>query len=103
MILISWMNKRKEEKVLITGYKGYELELIQSNIQNGIEKEHHVLSRYLWAVRLRFKGILQEFLPFEGNLLFKIENQNIYFCDIVTLADMIKIEAASRNVFILIH
>ncbi|CAG9611716.1 hypothetical protein BACCIP111899_00888 [Bacillus rhizoplanae] len=33
-----------------------------------------------------FEEILQEFILFEGNLLFKIENQNIY----VALAYVIK-------------
>ncbi|MGG0238969.1 hypothetical protein [Bacillus rhizoplanae] len=41
---------------------------------------------------VQFEEILQEFTPFEGNLLFKIENQNIY----VALAYVIKQKQLER-------
>ncbi|KEK23726.1 hypothetical protein [Bacillus gaemokensis] len=83
--------------MLVIGYVGYELEKAQPNtsedffnrsemtyILDGQEKTFSVLYlRY-------FEEILQEFTSFEGNPVFKIEEQDIYLRDIVALACFIK-------------
>ena len=83
--------------MIIKGYVGYELEKEKPNtsedffnrsevtyILNGKEKTFSVLYvRY-------FEEVLQEITPFEGNPVYKVEEQNIYLRDIVAICCLMK-------------
>lgn len=82
--------------MIIKGYVGYELEKAKPNtsedfltdavtyILNGKEKTFSVLYvRY-------FEEVLQEITPFEGNPVYKVEEQNIYLRDIVAICCLVK-------------
>ncbi|MGN7193055.1 hypothetical protein ACTHS9_02665 [Bacillus mycoides] len=83
--------------MIIIGYAGYELEKAKSNtsedffnrsevtyILNNQEKTFSVLYvRY-------FEEILQEITPFEGNPVYKVEEQDVYLRDIVAIACLVK-------------
>ncbi|KZD37892.1 MULTISPECIES: hypothetical protein [unclassified Bacillus (in: firmicutes)] len=83
--------------MIIIGYAGYELEKAKPNtsedffnrsevtyILNNQEKTFSVLYvRY-------FEGILQEIIPFEGNPVYKVEEQDVYLRDIVAIACLVK-------------
>ncbi|KXI36217.1 hypothetical protein ACS94_23000 [Bacillus cereus] len=83
--------------MIIKGYVGYELEKEKPNtsedffnrsevtyILNGNEKTFSVLYvRY-------FEEVLQEITPFEGNPVYKVEEQNIYLRDIVAICCLMK-------------
>ncbi|MDA2188222.1 hypothetical protein PDN08_10880 [Bacillus cereus] len=83
--------------MIIKGYVGYELEKEKPNtsedffnrsevtyILNGQEKTFSVLYvRY-------FEEVLQEITPFEGNPVYKVEEQNIYLRDIVAICCLMK-------------
>ncbi|WP_163093177.1 hypothetical protein [Bacillus cereus] len=83
--------------MIIKGYVGYELEKEKPNtsedffnrsevtyILNGQEKTFSVLYvRY-------FEEVLQEITPFEGNPVYKVEEQNIYLRDIVAICCFMK-------------
>ncbi|PQZ59616.1 MULTISPECIES: hypothetical protein [Bacillus] len=82
--------------MIIIGYAGYELEKAQPNtsedffnrsevtyILNNQEKTFSVLYvRY-------FEEILQEITPFEGNPVYKVEEQDVYLRDIVAIACLV--------------
>ncbi|MGX5554827.1 hypothetical protein [Bacillus cereus] len=83
--------------MIIKGYVGYELEKEKPNtsedffnrsevtyILNGQEKTFSVLYvRY-------FEEVLEEITPFEGNPVYKVEEQNIYLRDIVAICCLMK-------------
>ncbi|EJV88449.1 hypothetical protein ACQKOD_10780 [Bacillus mycoides] len=83
--------------MIIIGYAGYELEKAKPNtsedffnrsevtyILNNQEKTFSVLYvRY-------FEEILQEITPFEGNPVYKVEEQDVYLRDIVAIACLLK-------------
>ncbi|MGU3368457.1 hypothetical protein [Bacillus mycoides] len=83
--------------MIIIGYAGYELEKAKPNtsedffnrsevtyILNNQEKTFSVLYvRY-------FEEILQEITPFEGNPVYKVEEQDVYLRDIVAIACLVK-------------
>lgn len=83
--------------MIIIGYAGYELEKAQPNtsedffnrsevtyILNNQEKTFSVLYvRY-------FEEILQEITSFEGNPVYKVEEQDVYLRDIVAIACLVK-------------
>lgn len=83
--------------MIIIGYAGYELEKAKPNtsedffnrsevtyILNNQEKTFSVLYvRY-------FEEILQEIIPFEGNSVYKVEEQDVYLRDIVAIACLVK-------------
>ena len=83
--------------MIIIGYAGYELEKEKPNtsedffnrsevtyILNNQEKTFSVLYvRY-------FEEILQEITPFEGNPVYKVEEQDVYLRDIVAIACLVK-------------
>ncbi|HDR7563764.1 TPA: hypothetical protein QCX51_000932 [Bacillus mycoides] len=83
--------------MIIIGYAGYELEKAKPNtsedffnrsevtyILNNQEKTFSVLYvRY-------FEEILQEITPFEGNSVYKVEEQDVYLRDIVAIACLVK-------------
>ncbi|MCU7662783.1 hypothetical protein [Bacillus thuringiensis] len=83
--------------MIIKGYVGYELEKAKPNtskdffnrsevtyILNDKEKTFSVLYvRY-------FEEVLQEITPFEGNPVYKVEEQNIYLRDIVAICCLVK-------------
>ncbi|MFJ8115244.1 hypothetical protein [Bacillus mycoides] len=83
--------------MVIIGYAGYELEKAKPNtsedffnrsevtyILNNQEKTFSVLYvRY-------FEEILQEITPFEGNPVYKVEEQDVYLRDIVAIACLVK-------------
>ncbi|MBG9596849.1 hypothetical protein ACFVV6_08985 [Bacillus mycoides] len=83
--------------MIIIGYAGYELEKAKPNtsedffnrsevtyILNNQEKTFSVLYvRY-------FEEILQESTPFEGNPVYKVEEQDVYLRDIVAIACLVK-------------
>ncbi|WP_426951562.1 hypothetical protein [Bacillus mycoides] len=82
--------------MIIIGYAGYELEKAKPNtsedffnrsevtyILNNQEKTFSVLYvRY-------FEEILQEITPFEGNPVYKVEEQDVYLRDIVAIACLV--------------
>ncbi|MES5895063.1 MULTISPECIES: hypothetical protein [Bacillus cereus group] len=82
--------------MIIIGYAGYELEKEKPNtsedffnrsevtyILNNQEKTFSVLYvRY-------FEEILQEITPFEGNPVYKVEEQDVYLRDIVAIACLV--------------
>ncbi|MGG0152987.1 MULTISPECIES: hypothetical protein [Bacillus] len=82
--------------MIIIGYAGYELEKAQPNtsedffnrsevtyILNNQEKTFSVLYvRY-------FEEILQEITSFEGNPVYKVEEQDVYLRDIVAIACLV--------------
>ncbi|MBE7103050.1 hypothetical protein FT637_08300 [Bacillus cereus] len=82
--------------MIIIGYAGYELEKEKPNtsedffnrsevtyILNNQEKTFSVLYvRY-------FEEVLQEITPFEGNPVYKVEEQNVYLRDIVAIACLV--------------
>ncbi|AVP44340.1 MULTISPECIES: hypothetical protein [Bacillus cereus group] len=83
--------------MIIKGYVGYELEKTKPNtsedffnrsevtyILNDKEKTFSVL-----YVR-HFEEVLQEITPFEGNPVYKVEEQNIYLRDIVAICCLVK-------------
>ena len=83
--------------MIIIGYAGHELEKAKPNtsedffnrsevtyILNDKEKTFSVLYvRY-------FEEVLQEITPFEGNPVYKVEEQNIYLRDIVAICCLVK-------------
>ncbi|MBW3493087.1 hypothetical protein [Bacillus sp. FDAARGOS_1420] len=83
--------------MIIIGYAGYELEKAKPNtsedffnrsevtyILNNQEKTFSVLYvRY-------FEEISQEITPFEGNPVYKVEEQDVYLRDIVAIACLLK-------------
>ena len=83
--------------MIIIGYAGYELEKAKPNtsedffnrsevtyILNDQEKTFSVLYvRY-------FEEVLQEITPFEGNPVYKVEEQDVYLRDIVAIACLVK-------------
>ena len=83
--------------MIIIGYAGYELEKAKPNtsedffnrsevtyILNNQEKTFSVLYvRY-------FEEILQEITSFEGNPVYKVEEQDVYLRDIVAIACLVK-------------
>ncbi|KXY45159.1 hypothetical protein [Bacillus mycoides] len=83
--------------MIIIGYAGYELEKAKPNtsedffnrsevtyILNNQEKTFSVLYvRY-------FEEISQEIIPFEGNPVYKVEEQDVYLRDIVAIACLVK-------------
>ncbi|EJR30861.1 MULTISPECIES: hypothetical protein [Bacillus cereus group] len=83
--------------MIIIGYAGCELEKAKPNtsedffnrsevtyILNNQEKTFSVLYvRY-------FEEILQEIIPFEGNPVYKVEEQDVYLRDIVAIACLVK-------------
>ncbi|KXY31768.1 hypothetical protein AT269_24080 [Bacillus cereus] len=83
--------------MIIIGYAGYELEKAKPNTSedffnrsevtytlNNQEKTFSVLYvRY-------FEEILQEITPFEGNPVYKVEEQDVYLRDIVAIACLVK-------------
>ncbi|EJQ62502.1 hypothetical protein [Bacillus mycoides] len=83
--------------MIIIGYAGYELEKAKPNtsedffnrsevtyILNNQEKTFSVLYvRY-------FEEILQESTSFEGNPVYKVEEQDVYLRDIVAIACLVK-------------
>ncbi|PGO33948.1 hypothetical protein CN984_01350 [Bacillus cereus] len=82
--------------MIIIGYAGYELEKAKPNtsedffnrsevtyVLNNQEKTFSVLYvRY-------FEEILQEITPFEGNPVYKVEEQDVYLRDIVAIACLV--------------
>ncbi|PFS13155.1 hypothetical protein COK55_15995 [Bacillus cereus] len=82
--------------MIIIGYAGYELEKAKPNtsedffnrsevtyILNNQEKTFSVLYvRY-------FEEIVQEITPFEGNPVYKVEEQDVYLRDIVAIACLV--------------
>ncbi|GLV64029.1 hypothetical protein Bmyc01_26990 [Bacillus mycoides] len=82
--------------MVIIGYAGYELEKAKPNtsedffnrsevtyVLNNQEKTFSVLYvRY-------FEEILQEITPFEGNPVYKVEEQDVYLRDIVAIACLV--------------
>ena len=63
-------------------------------ILNGKEKTFSVLYvRY-------FEEVLQEITPFEGNPVYKVEEQNIYLRDIVAICCLMKIRSFVRKTFV---
>ncbi|OFD51435.1 hypothetical protein BWGOE3_15190 [Bacillus mycoides] len=82
--------------MIIIGYAGYELEKAKPNtsedffnrsevtyILNNQEKTFSVLYvRY-------FEEILQEIISFEGNPVYKVEEQDVYLRDIVAIACLV--------------
>ncbi|MGG5736482.1 MULTISPECIES: hypothetical protein [Bacillus cereus group] len=82
--------------MIIIGYAGYELEKEKPNtsedffnrsevtyVLNNQEKTFSVLYvRY-------FEEILQEITPFEGNPVYKVEEQDVYLRDIVAIACLV--------------
>ncbi|MBE7118818.1 hypothetical protein [Bacillus cereus] len=82
--------------MIIIGYAGYELEKEKPNtsedffnrsevtyILNNQEKTFSVLYvRY-------FEEVLQEITPFEGNPVYKVEEQDVYLRDIVAIACLV--------------
>ncbi|KMN46425.1 hypothetical protein ACT1UG_17835 [Bacillus paramycoides] len=83
--------------MIIIGYAGYELEKAKPNtsedffnrsevtyVLNDQEKTFSVLYvRY-------FEEVLQEITPFEGNPVYKVEEQDVYLRDIVAIACLVK-------------
>ncbi|MGE7872020.1 hypothetical protein [Bacillus paramycoides] len=83
--------------MIIIGYAGYELEKAKPNtsedffnrsevtyILNDQEKTFSVLYvRY-------FEEVLQKITPFEGNPVYKVEEQDVYLRDIVAIACLVK-------------
>lgn len=82
--------------MIIIGYAGYELEKAKPNtsedffnrsevtyVLNNQEKTFSVLYvRY-------FEEIVQEITPFEGNPVYKVEEQDVYLRDIVAIACLV--------------
>jgi len=87
---------REGKLMIIIGYAGYELEKAKPNtsedffnrsevtyVLNNQEKTFSVLYvRY-------FEEILQEITPFEGNPVYKVEEQDVYLRDIVAIACLV--------------
>lgn len=83
--------------MMIIGYAGYELEKAQPNTSedffNRSEVTYHLdgQEKIFSVLYVRyFEEILQEVMPFAGNQVFKIEEQDIYLHDIVALACLMK-------------
>ncbi|EEL88755.1 hypothetical protein bcere0029_13720 [Bacillus cereus AH1272] len=87
---------REGKLMIIIGYAGYELEKAKPNtsedffnrsevtyVLNNQEKTFSVLYvRY-------FEEIVQEITPFEGNPVYKVEEQDVYLRDIVAIACLV--------------
>ncbi|PFK29142.1 hypothetical protein COI93_23560 [Bacillus cereus] len=83
--------------MIIIGYAGYELEKAQSNTSEDFFNRSEITyilgeqEKTFSVLYVRyFEEILQEITPFEGNPVFKIEEQDIYLRDIVALACFVK-------------
>ncbi|WJE54078.1 hypothetical protein QRE66_07465 [Bacillus cereus] len=83
--------------MVIIGYAGYELEKAQPNTSEDFFNRSEVTyilgeqEKTFSVLYVRyFEEILQEITPFEGNPVFKIEEQDIYLRDIVALACFVK-------------
>ncbi|MFJ8527159.1 hypothetical protein [Bacillus sp. NPDC094106] len=83
--------------MIIIGYAGYELEKAQPNTSEDFFNRSEVTyivndqKKNLSVLYVRyFEEILEEITPFEGNPVFKIEEQDIYLRDIVALTCLVK-------------
>ena len=92
--------------MIIKGYVGYELEkrnLIHQKIFNRSEVTYILNGKENFSVLYvrYFEEVLQEITPFEGNPVYKVEEQNIYLRDIVAICCLMKDkELRAQNVCI---
>ncbi|MGE6347553.1 hypothetical protein ACQKIY_24220 [Bacillus mycoides] len=83
--------------MIIIGYAGYELEKAKPNTSEDFFNRSEVTyilnnqEKTLSVLYVRyFEEILQEITPFEGNPVYKVEEQDVYLRDIVAIACLVK-------------